>query len=127
MSNPPSTGSRIAGAAFAAAVVAIMVAGPGTVLVAPAVRLTEPIVCGKDERIEYQYVRYGHQGPGESSLEVACVARAGGASRNVLGKSIFTLFGIYFAVLFPVLLFWRRTPAAPWSSRPAGADAAGGD
>ncbi len=113
MSNPSSIRSRIGGAAFAAAVVAIMAAGPGTLLITPAVYLTEPIVCGKDARIKYQFVRYGHQGPGESSLEVACVERVGGASRDVILPAMATLFGIYFAVLFPVLLFWRRTPATP--------------
>ncbi len=94
-----------------------MAAGPGTLLIAPAVRLTEPVVCGADERIEHRYVRYGHQGPGESSLEVACVKPTGEGSRDVILAAMATLFGIYFVVLFPVLLFWPRTSTDPRTAR----------
>lgn len=106
--------SRIVIAALIAGVVAIIAAGPGTLLVPSAVHLTEPIVCGKDARIEYRIVRYTRQAPGEfssqSSLDVSCVAHAGGASRDVNLQSLFALFGIYFVVLFPVVLLWLRTP-----------------
>ncbi|HYR10710.1 MAG TPA: hypothetical protein VEQ60_23230, partial [Longimicrobium sp.] len=53
-----------------------------------------------------------HQGPGESSLEVACVNPAGGDSRDVILPAMFTLAVMYFAVLFPTILFWPRTPAS---------------
>ena len=101
----------------------MIAAGPGRLLVPSAVRLTEPIVCGEDARIEYRIVRYTRRAPGEyssqSSLDVSCVAHAGGASRDVNLESMFTLFGIYFVVLFPVVLFWlhargvRGAPGSP--------------
>lgn len=122
---PSALKSRIVIAALIAGVVAIIAAGPGTLLVPSAVRLTEPIVCGEDARIEYRIVRYIRRAPGEfssqSSLDVSCVAHAGGASRDVNLESMFTLFGIYFVVLFSVVLFWlhaRGVRGAPGNPAP---------
>jgi hypothetical protein len=90
---------------------AIMAAGPGTLLIPAAVRLTEPVVCAGNERIEYRRVRYSYHEPGESSLEVACLDRASGAERDAMFPAMATLFGIYFVVLFTVFLLLTSAPA----------------
>lgn len=113
--------SRIRGAAIVAAVAAIL-----AVLVVPAVRLTAPIVCGKDARMEYRYVHYTRNGSRTSSLEVSCVEHAGGASRDALLPAVATLFGIYFAVLFPVLLLLWAPARHPRHVGRARGDMAGG-
>lgn len=111
MSSPSPLLSRARFAALAAAMCAIMAAGPGTLIVPAAVRLTEPVACARDERIEYRRVRYSHHGPGESSLEIACVHRAGGAERDAMFPAMATLFGIYFVVLFTGFLLRMSIPA----------------
>ncbi|WP_420125894.1 hypothetical protein [Longimicrobium sp.] len=95
---------------------ALVAAASGTLYVPAAVRLAEPVVCGKEARIEYQRVRYPNQESTSSILEVNCVDRAG-ARRDVLVPAMGTLFVIYLAVLFPALLFWPRSPS---SARPRG-------
>lgn len=114
-------GARVRVAATAAAIVAVFAAGPGTLIVPVALRLTTPIVCGSGARIEYRYVRYAHHGPGESSLEANCV---GGprTSRSVLLEAMLTLFVIYTVVLTPLIMWRSGTPprkrTAPGAARP---------
>jgi hypothetical protein len=90
---------------------AIMAAGPGTLIIPAAVRLTEPVACAGNERIEYRRVRYSHHRPGESGLEVACADRASGAGRDAMFPAMATLFGIYFVVLFTGFLLRSSLPA----------------
>ena len=111
MSSPSPLLSRARFAAVAAAMCAVMAAGPGTLIVPAAVRLTEPVVCAGNERIEYRRVRYSDHGPGESSLEVACVDGARGAERDAMFPAAATLFGIYFVVLFAGILLRTSMPA----------------
>jgi hypothetical protein len=96
---------------------ALVAAASGTMYVPAAVRLTEPVVCGKEARIEHRRVRYPNQESTSSILEVNCVDRTGGAGRDVLLPAMGTLFVIYLVVLFPVLLFWPRLPSR---ARPRG-------
>ncbi|HEY0153717.1 MAG TPA: hypothetical protein VGB92_17035 [Longimicrobium sp.] len=101
---------RARSAAFIAGMCSLMAAGPGTLLIPAAVRLTEPVVCAGNESIQYARVRYSYHGPGESSLEVTCVNRASEASRDVFFPAAATLFGIYFVVLFFVILLRSGGP-----------------
>lgn len=101
---------RIRFAAVAAAMCSIMAAGPGTLIIPAAVRLAEPVVCAGNEGIEYARVRHSYHRPGESSLEVTCVNRTSEASRDVFFPAAVTLFGIYFVVLFSVILLRSGGP-----------------
>lgn len=104
MPQPPSLIVRARFAAFVAFFCSVMAAGPGTLIVPVAVRLAGSVVCAGNESIEHRRVRYGYPGLGEWRPEVSCVDRASGASRGAMFPALATLFGIYFAVLFIVVL-----------------------
>lgn len=118
-SSPDSIGTRLRTAVIAAAIISVFAAGPGTLIVPFALRLTEPVVCGRGARIEYRYVRYSHHGPGESSLEADCVGGEG-PSRSVMLEGMLTLFVIYTVVLTPLIAWRSGTHPRKRTARAAG-------
>lgn len=108
---------RILIPAFVAGFLAIMCAGPGTLLVPAAVKMTGSVVCRQGAEIEYRRVRYGYHRPGESAVEVRCVDRDGRHSEDVFGRAVLALFGVYFVLFFAPLLFLSlRVAEAPATS-----------
>ena len=108
---------RVLGPALAAGFLAIMCAGPGTLVVPAVARLTAPVVCPRGSEIRYDRVRQSYQRPGEvSSIQVNCVSPVGERSDDVFGRVFLTLSGAYFVLFFLPLLF--RAVTAPGSATP---------
>lgn len=116
MPAPTFSISRIVATAVIAGFFALMLAGPGSLIVPATLKLTSPLVCPAGSGIGYKRVRYAYQRPGESSLEVNCVRDDGTrASDDIFGKAFLALSGIYFLILFITLLLLSlfRTPKEP--------------
>jgi hypothetical protein len=94
--------------AIAAGFIALMCAGPGTMILLAAAPssagLLGKIVCPSGSNLNARWVRYSYSKPGESNLEMTCIKEDGDPLKGHTWWFI-KLFGAYFCVLFIPLLF----------------------
>lgn len=105
---------------------AIMMAGPGTLILLAAapssVNLLGKVVCPTASRMEARWVRYSYSRPGESSLEVACVGEEAGQASDSRPQWFLKLLGFYF-VLFLIPLLYLFATAGTKATKVAAAPA----
>ena len=94
--------------AIAAGFIALMCAGPGTMILLAAAPssagLLGKIICPSGSKLNARWVRYSYSKPGESNLEMTCTNEDGDPLKGHTWWFI-KLFGAYFCVLFIPLLF----------------------
>ena len=112
-------GARAVMLTLLAGFLALMVAGPGTmILIAvapPSVNLLGKIICPIGTRMSARWVRYTYSRPGQSNFEIQCNSEDGGVtSENTWWFA--KLFGFYFVLLlipvFSLSFFREATPHA---------------
>jgi hypothetical protein len=101
--------SRFLLSAFVSLFLALISAGPGTLILLVAapgsVNLLGKVVCPAPSRMEARWVRYIYSKPGESNLEVVCV---GGGIDNISESRprwFLKLIGFYFVLFLLPLLY----------------------
>ena len=106
---------RVLLAAFAAGFIALMCAGPGTIILLTAapesVKLLGKVVCPAGTSMRARWERYGYSRPGESNLEITCADESGESSK---GNAWWfpKLFGLYFSLMLVPLLYVTLTAGA---------------
>lgn len=98
--------------ALVAVFIALMIAGPGTMLMLAAVpgsaKLFGKVVCPAGTSMNARWVRYSYHKPGESNLDITC-DREAGSSSNQSTWWFPKLFAVYFGLLLLPVFYLSLT------------------
>ncbi len=101
------TPARVVLPVLIAGFIALMCAGPGTIILLAAapgsVKPLGKIVCPAGSRMNARWVRYSYSRPGESNLEITCADENGSAAAES-PRWLTKLFSLYFCLLVLPLL-----------------------
>ena len=124
------TPARVVLPVLIAGFIALMFAGPGTIILLAAapgsVKPLGKIVCPAGSRMNARWVRYSYSRPGESNLEIKC-ADENGSELADSPRWLTKLFSLYFCLLLLPMLYvslgWEAGAARPETLRSPSAQA----
>ncbi|HEU0012104.1 MAG TPA: SHOCT domain-containing protein [Longimicrobium sp.] len=108
--------SQVRGKAIAALIIALMLAGFGTLVYPRGLETMDWIVCPGAPRLEVRPVQYSYHGPGEFTLNSTCSGAAGSGDRTF--PALGAMFAHWFVIVFVGATLWGAS-GSPRERRPA--------